>query len=259
MSNKIYKNNQINVGIPLQIKPPSFYPNIKQVTLKPEEEIEKQDGNSDYDTMSVEIIINAKKEAELIIKEAELQADEFLEKQRAEIEQLSNQAYQQAKEEGFNAGQLQAQEQYEQLIKEAEDIKQQAGMDYSRILDSIEEDAVNTIICIAKKVISSELHTNKENILLLVKEAFQKCSKDRKAVLRLSSCDYEFVSQNLEQLDQLLERSEPFELKKDPFLKEGGCIIDTPFGSVDASADTKFEKIEQDFKFILEENMRSIE
>ena len=227
--------------------------------MKPEDEIEKEDDKSDYDTMNVEILINAKKEAELIIKEAELQAEEFLEKQRAEIEHLSNQAYQQAREEGFNTGALQAQEQYEQLLKEAEDIKQQAAMDYSSILNSLEEDAVNTILNIAKKVISSELHTNKENILLLVKEAFQKCSKDRKAVLRLSSCDYEFVSQNIEKLDQLIERSEPYELKRDTLLKEGGCIIDTPFGSIDASADTKFEKIEKDFKVILEENMRSTE
>ncbi len=258
MSSKIYKNSQINVGLPLQIKPPNFYPNIKQVTLKTEEEIKKEDPK-DYDALGVEIIINAKKEAELILKEAELQAQEFLEKQRAEVELLSNQAYQQAREEGFNAGQLEAQSQYAQLLEEAENIKQQAAQDYSSILDSLEEDAVDTILCIAKKVISQELHTNKENMLLLVKDAFLKCSKDRKAVLRLSPCDYEFVSDNLERLDQLIERSDPIELKKDISLKEGGCIIETPFGSIDASATTKFDKIEQDFKSILMENMRSTE
>ena len=258
MSSKIYKNSQINVGLPLQIKPPNFYPNIKQVTLKTEEEIKKED-QKDYDALGVEIIINAKKEAELILKEAELQAEEFLEKQRAEVELLSNQAYQQAREEGFNAGLIQAQSEYTQLLEEAENIKQQAAQDYSSILDSLEEDAVDTILCIAKKVISQELQTNKENILLLVKDAFFKCSKDRKAVLRLSPCDYDFASDNLERLDQLIERSEPFELKKDISLKEGGCIIETPFGSIDASAATKFDKIEQDFKSILMENIRSAE
>lgn len=251
MSNRILKNYQVNVGTPFQVlNPVAYRPPI--VTIKNIDEEQLEEDYVDYKAIGEEIVNNAKVEAELIVKEALLEAKDIFSKANFEIEELKNKVISESKEEGYNEGITQAKQEYEQLIEEAKEVKEQAGVEYKKVLDSLEADAVNTILEIAKKVISQELKS-KQNILLLVKDAFEKCSKDRKAVLRLNEQDYNYIIDNKDELLSMLERSEETEIKKDLSLKEGGCIIETSLGSIDASADTKFEKIESDFKAILGE------
>lgn len=256
MSNKIYKNNQVNVGVPFQIKfPVTYQPPVKNIGPKAdlEQDEEQEQEQVDYKALGEEIINKAKAEADMIIKEALLEAKDIIKNASVDVENLKQQVSEEARAEGYETGLAQAKQEYEALIKEAQDIKTQAGIDYKKILDSLEEDSVNTILDIAKKVISKELEC-KQNILLLVKDAFEKCSKDRKAILKLSEHDFDFVNEHKDELESMLERSEEIEIKKDLSLKEGGCIIETSFGSIDASVDTKLEKIENDFKDILNES-----
>lgn len=258
MSNsKIFKNNQVNVGIPFQIRTPITYqPPIRKINLNIKLDSDDSDEVNaiDYKSIGEEIVNKSKTEADLIIKEALLEAKDIISQAAIDIEELKNQALDEAREEGYNVGINQSKQEYEQLLEEAQGIKELAGVEYKNILDSIESDVINTILEIAKKVISQELEC-KENILLLVQDAFEKCSKDRKAVLKLCEKDYEFINDNKDQLISMLERSEDIEIKKDLSLKEGGCVIDTSYGSIDASAITKLNKIENDFKSILEEKV----
>lgn len=240
------------------IKSPVTYqpPRINNFNVK-FDAVEDEDAEPekiDYEALGMEIVEKAKVEADLIIKEALLEARETFSKAVAEVDELKAKALEEAKEEGYNTGLDQARQEYESLLEEAADIKEQAGVDYKKILDSAEADVVGTILDIARKVISKELEC-KENVLLLVQEAFEKCSKDHKAVLKLSEQDYDYVNENKEVLMSMLERSENIEIKKDMSLKEGGCVIDTPFGSIDASAYTKLDKIENDFEAILTEEV----
>lgn len=258
MSNgKIFKNNQVNVGIPFLIKSPVTYqpPAMRINHLNTNFDLEQEEVEKiDYNAIGDEIVKKAKVEADYIVKEALLEAKDIISKASVEVEHLKEAAHEEAKYIGYEDGVAQAQAEYEALLHQAQQIKEQAGVEYKQILDSIESDAINTILDIAKKVISKELQC-KENVLLLVREAFDKCAKDHKAVLKLSEEDYDYVNENKQQLMAMLGRSEEVELKKDLSLDVGGCVIDTPFGSIDASADTKFEKIEDDFKGLLEEKI----
>jgi flagellar assembly protein FliH len=256
-NNKIFKNNQVNVGMPFQIMTPITYqPPVRKSSLNFKLDLEQSDEIDDFDYKAIgeEILNKSKTEADFIIKEALLEAKEIISKASSDMEELRNKVIEEAEKEGFSEGITKAKYEYEQLLDEAQAIKVQAGAEYQQILDSLETDAVDTILDIAKKVISQELKC-KENILLLVRDAFDKCSKDRKAVLKLCAQDYDYINENKEELISVLERSEEIEIKKDLSLKDGGCIIDTPYGSIDASANAKFNKIEADFRSILDEKM----
>ncbi len=254
MSNsKIFKNNQVNIGMPFQIRTPITYqPPVRKSNLKLDLDESEEIEAVDYKVIGEEIVNKSKAEADLIIKEALLEAKEIISQAAFDVEELKNKVTDESRNEGYSEGVTQAKNEYEQLIEEAKDIKKQAEVEYKKLLDSLEADAVNTILEISKKVISQELKC-KENILLLVKDAFEKCSKDRKVVLKLSEQDFEYINENKDELNSMLERSEEIEIKKDLSLKEGGCVIDTPLGSIDASASTKLEKIVNDFKSILDE------
>ncbi|PYG89819.1 flagellar assembly protein FliH [Ruminiclostridium sufflavum DSM 19573] len=253
-NNKVFKNHQINVGMPFQVLNPMTYQppvvRIKNADEKQPEELE----NVDYKAIGEEIVNKAKEEADFIVREALLEAKEIISKSSIEIEELKNKVIFEAKEEGYAEGIAQAKQEYEHLIEEAQGIKEQAGVEYQKVLNSLETDAVNTILEIARKVISQEVKC-KQNILLLVREAFEKCSKDSKAILRISEQDYDYINENKDELFSMLQRSEETEIKKDLSLKEGGCVIDTSLGSIDAGVDTKLDKLESDFRAVLGERL----
>lgn len=254
-NNKVFKNHQINMGMPFPVKTPITYqPPVRKVNLTVvdlDDEPEKNESDK-IDTKAIreEIISSAREEADMIIKEALLDAKDILSKASSEIAVLRQQELETARQQGYDEGIARAEQEYANLLEEAQEIKNQAGIEYKQVLASLEEDAVNTILDIAKKVISQELKC-KENLFLMVRDAFDKCSRDRKATLKLSETDYNLAIENEEELMTMLQMPENLEIKKDMSMEEGGCIIETPYGSIDASAGTKFENIESDLKGLL--------
>lgn len=257
MSNKIFKNNQVNVGIPFEVRfPVTYQPPAVRTAINKDTENEglQQEQNIDYKAVGEAIVNKARAEADMIVKEALLEAKDIVTKASDDMKELRNRVIEESKDEGYKEGVAQAENEYENLLAETQELKEQVSVEYEKILESLEEDTVNTILHIARKVISNELKC-KDNILLMVKDAFEKCSKEHKVVLKLSEQDYEYINENREELNKMLERSEEVEIKKDLSLKEGGCVIDTPLGSIDASAYSKLDKIEDDFNGILDDKI----
>lgn len=251
MYNKVFKNYQINVGSPFQIKQPV---NIKIVP--DEEDIEQNiNDNNDavYEESPEDILAKAREEAEIIIREAHYEAERIISNTETEIDQIKAKVEKESREKGFDEGYEEGRKQYEQLINEAEAIKEQAGAEYAEVLAGIESDAVNLVLDIVKKVIGDEVSTNKENILYLIKQAFQKCTSKNNAVLKLAIDDYDYVSANKDKLLSMVEGLSDVELKKEPSMKSGDCIIETPFGDVNAGVQTKLEKIENAFMNVIGE------
>ncbi len=243
------------MGIPFQVKAPHTSNIIKHKAVKNinEEEIDEdlEEDVEEKGPSPEEILENAKKEAEFIVKEAEFEAERILEEIKEQCDEYRAEIERQAMESGYEKGENEAKSQYNDLIKEAEFIREHAKSEYNEVLQSIESDAVEMILDIAKKVINTEISQNKEAILYMVKDAFGNCSNIESVTLKVSSDNYELLVKSKDELISMVEGLDDLEIKKDLSLKSGGCILETPFGTVDAGKDTKFQKIEEAFKLVL--------
>lgn len=254
MSNKIFKNYQVNVGNPFQIRPPVNFHTLNNASFDDEEndEIETgEDNDSSRAEIPEEIIIKAKEEANLIVQEARLEALRLMENSEREIEESRIAIEEEARRNGYEDGYNEAKKQCEDILQEAEFVREHARAEYNEVLASIESDAVNIILSIAKNVISEEISLNKDNILLLVRQAFERCSNKENVVLKVSVEDYDFVVENKDKLHSMVEGIGALEIKKDASLKCGACLIETPFGSIDAGVQTKLKKIEEAFRSVI--------
>ncbi|MCX7922373.1 MAG: FliH/SctL family protein [Clostridia bacterium] len=248
MSNKIYKNYQVNLGIPFPVNTPLNFETIRHVD-NAVELIESEDDIAQNEEEShEEIIQKARDEAEFIIKEAHYEASRIVENIEREAAESKEKIEDEARQQGYEDGYNQAKMQYEALMNEAEAIKEQARIEYKEVLQSIEEDAVNTILDIAKKVICEELSVNKESILYMVKQVFEKCANRENIVLKVSAEDHEYLIENKNQLLSMVEGIGDLEIKIDASLKVGACIVETSYGSIDAGMQTKLKKIEEAFR-----------
>lgn len=253
MYNKVYKNYQINLGLPFQVNKPLNFQTVKHMdddmSFDDDKElfIQQQD---DVETRE-QILEAAREEAEMIIKEANFEAERI-------VNQIQNQAMENAaaileetRQKGFEEGYNEVKKQYEDLLEEAEFIKEHARIEYKEVLESIESDAVNIVLDIARKVLGMEISTNKEVVLGLIKQAFEKCSSKENVVLKVSNEDFDYICANKDIIMGMVEGIGELDIKKDSSLKAGGCTVETAYGTIDAGMQTKFKKIESAFRNVI--------
>ncbi|HOV27375.1 MAG TPA: FliH/SctL family protein [Pseudobacteroides sp.] len=251
MYNKVYKNYQISLGVPFQVNQSLNFKTIKRVDIGNEEDSEIYITPQEESKIREQILQSARDEADLIIKEANYEAERIINEIQNEAIENANAIIQEARQKGFEEGYNEVKKQYEDLLVEAESIKEHARVEYKEVLESIESDAVNIVLDITRKVLGMEISTNKEVILSLIKQAFEKCSSKENVVLKVSNEDYEYVCANKDVIMGQVEGIGELDIKKDSSLKAGGCIVETPYGTIDAGMETKFKKIENAFRDVI--------
>ena len=247
MYSKIFKNNQVIYGRPFQIRGLSDIQNAGNDKA--------ESGNASINDEKLpepkDLLENAKKESELLIKEATLEAERILEEAKKEAELKAREIAEDAWQRGYAEGMEAAAKQNEAILAEAEKIRQSAEQEHKSIMAGLEADIINLVINVARKVVAGELATNGEVIRQLVAEALAGCSNKNGAVLKVSPEDYDYIEKNKDSIIPSIEGMDMLEIKKDFSMKKGGCIVETPLGSVDAGVDTKLDKIEEAFREML--------
>ena len=252
MSNKVFKNNQVTYGVPFQVRIPITLQNIRQqeegqgIFVAPDE--------PEITEKPEEILQRAHKEAAMIIKEAEYEARKIMEDAYTEAKEKAAVMEEEAWQKGYSEGIETAQKQCDATIAEAEKIKANALVEHDEVLAGLEAELINLVIEISKKVIGSEIAQNKENMIYLIKQALDNCSNKSGITLKVASEDYDFLKKNRDRLEELIDCANELEIKQEMSLKQGACILETPFGNMDAGVQTKLKKIEEAFRELLGEN-----
>lgn len=227
----LYKGPQIKIGNPFSVN--SNYTSTKAIRKG------NSEGNKDTD--------QAAEEAELLIKEAQLEYDRIMTNARVESAELREQSTQL----GFADGMDMAKEQYESLIQEAEGMLADARKTHELTIKGLEHEVIQLVILAVKKIISEEYEVNKEIVLQLIRNVEQNCSNKEKLTVRVSEEDYEILMQNRDKLESVLDQTKEIEIKKVASMQPGDLEIDTPFGSINAGLRHQIDKLEEMFTQIL--------
>ena len=251
--NKIVKNNQVTYGAPFQIRIPL---KLQTVPLPDNDSEDEMTGDADDDAVELptpeELLEKARRECELIIKEAGFEAERLLEQAGKQAQKDAENKLEEAWQRGYGEGMEAARQQNESILAEAEEIRLAASEEHDSIMAGMEAEIVELVLGVARKVISGEVISNGNVILQLVKEAMQNCSSKDGAILRVSPEDFESLNGNMDESLATAEGADSLEIKKDSTLKQGDCIVETSLGSVDAGVETRLGKIEEAFREQLE-------
>lgn len=206
------------------------------------------------------ILQDAEEMAQKILAEASRQAEEIREQAKAEIEQwwqvqeqeavnMAEQVREQAKEEGFlqgmEEGKIAAREEEEQTIQLARDILTEGYRTKESIINQAEPFLIELSLEIARKVIGEELTTSPEKIVEMVKKIVRRSRVHGQITISVNHRYYQFVEEHRAQFLALLDGQAELAIYPDYTVQDEGCVIRTPFGSVDARIDTQLEEIRQ--------------
>ncbi|MET3942831.1 flagellar assembly protein FliH [Paenibacillus sp. PvP094] len=192
----------------------------------------------------------ASEEAERMLKEAREQIDTWWQEQRQQdehlIEAMRSQGFQQGFDEGKVQAELDLQVQIEQMMKEAQEVLQEAYVAKDQIIQEAEPFLVELACGIAEKVIDKQLTVEPEHTLELIRQNLSRKREQGMIALCVAPEQFAFVQAAREELSLSIDSQAELQILPDATVKDKGCVIRSSFGSVDARIDTQLSEIKKE-------------
>lgn len=230
----------------------------KKIAIKPLHVIQKANNSSAKANVDRENemanINDALQQARQELQQIKRQKEQLLQETEAAINderkkwETEKQAYiEEAKREGFNAGLIEGKEegkaQYRALIEKANACVEASLKDYDRTIAQSDEMIVELAVRSAEKIIKQHLSQHPESFVEIVKAAINELKDHAIVSIFLHPNNYEYVLKQKDELRQLIDTETRLAIYVKDDLEENGCVIEYPYGQIDASVDTQLEQI----------------
>ncbi|SDL74142.1 flagellar assembly protein FliH [Sediminibacillus halophilus] len=231
---------------------------IKPVTLREKDEQHQKSGielnQAELKLKQVqEDLAKARNEAEFITKEAERQIANERNDWESEKKRLYEEVKQSAYESGFETGRSDAQKQYEELVEKARELADLAQQDYQTIVDKSEDTILTLSIKAASKIVHHELETT-DAFLGIVKSVLKEAKQQENIAVYIHPDEYQLVISQQDELRNIVVGEAQLQFYPDIELARGSCIVETSFGRIDASVDTRLMELREKLFEALREN-----
>ena len=193
---------------------------------------------SEIHPASAEKVIPAKDfsvllETKLLIEHA--QKDIVLYKQKVEKESKKLRA--QAKQQGFDEG-------LEQFSTYITDLEKKMLFWYSELQKKVLPLALQA----AKKIVNQQLSLDPETIVRIVSETLKSVKQSPDITIYVNKLDKEILEANKPTLKKNLEQVKTFTIQERDDVEQGGCVIETDSGIINAKIDKLGESLEHAFQ-----------
>ena len=225
------------------------------------EEMAVSEGLSPSDTAN-QLIETAKREADKILEEADRDYEQKMINAQNSSDSIISTAYDQAKEimeqakaegyqDGYNKALVDSQNEAGRIIEESITIKKQLLQSKESLMQDAEAEMIQLVIEAIEKVLEYKIETDQTLIESLIKQGISRVNKSHQVSIRVSNDDYNHAIAIRPMILATSEKIEDIEIKRDPSLQNGACIIDTDSGSVDSSINIQLDQIKKIFDELL--------
>lgn len=185
------------------------------------------------------------------LQDLRAQADRMIEDAHSEIEEMKAQAYEEAKEKGYQDGHAQGMQEAEAVREECLRKDEQRARDYQQQIENLEPRFIEELTDIYEHIFKVEISRYHELVSSLLSNAIQKIDGTKNYMIHVSKEDYQNVTGNKERL-----RSETgggnvvMEIIEDVTLSQSQCFIETENGIYDCSLDTQLKELARKLKLL---------
>ena len=197
------------------------------------------------------LIDDAKQKAAEIIEQARQEADQIIRKAEAkktQIEKELDQVFENAQQNGFAAGYQEGLEagyqevknQTAEFLASLDSIISAAVQKRSAALSRLEEDFLKLSLYIAEKLIKREIESDPAWLVPTIRSGLEQLANHDYVTIRVSPETYQTLHNASAYADVFSGR---IRWESDSALGVNDCIIETEFGAIDASLDSRFAKL----------------
>jgi flagellar assembly protein FliH len=112
-----------------------------------------------------------------------------------------------------------------------------------KVLKKSEGDLLKLACLVAKKIILQEIRQDPMILANIVAVTVNQCSDREKITIKLNPADYQTVMANQQMLAETVGDESRVSLAPDSSVMPGGCLVETPTGTVDARIEAQLEEV----------------
>lgn len=172
---------------------------------------------------------------------------------RAELERERQQTLDAAYQQGIEKGKAEGLRAYEAKSLELVAGINALGQEKKRVLNQAKREILNLSTQIAEQILKSEISFNQAVSLNIVSEALGKITDKDHVTIRVAQADFEYINLNKDYLKEHIGDIKNLQIIEDQHASQGGCMIETDLGYIDATIETKVAAIKQAIFAVLED------
>lgn len=188
---------------------------------------------------------DAEEQARRLIQEAKEKAEQLELSSKENITQIENQAMEKGLEEGRDNGYQEGLNEVNRLIERLNSVISKTINKRIEIIDQCEEQVISLVMLISKKVVKVVSESQKEVVIHNTIEALKKIKKRGDIILRVNTKDINLTSSHTADFIEKVENVDNVTILEDSTVDQGGCIVETDFGQIDARIASQLNKIEE--------------
>jgi flagellar assembly protein FliH len=178
--------------------------------------------------------------------------DDGLQKTQENFDRLEQEAYEkgfaQGEKDGFELGEKKAVkiiEHIEKLFNEINTLKQD-------VLKENEKEILDLMFAVVEKIVCHEVRRDDTSIKEAIFNALGMAMEKSKVIFNVNPDDYDYVEKLRPNFFRQNKEIKSIVVTSDPAVSRGGCFLETPRGNIDATIESKLEKIYECFKESIE-------
>lgn len=148
-----------------------------------------------------------------------------------------------AREQGLAQGIRAGEESYRAKLARLESLSSALQQERAEFFSRIEPELVRLSIAIAEKVIARELELRPDTVLDLLRTALKRIRDRENLRISVNPRDLEHVKQARDDLISAVDGLRKLEISEDRRVGPGGCVIESPSGTLDARINTQLDEI----------------
>ncbi len=161
----------------------------------------------------------------------------------SQLDQERQKAYQQGFQDGLKQSEQKYFDQFNKSFMILKKIVDRFHAEMTNIYETEEHEMLSLILTIARKVTDMEIEMNPEIVLTMLKKGLNQINDNRSIKIQVNRQDWELVKANMETIRMQVDLPDDVEIVPTPKVEQGGCVIETENGSVDATIETQFQEI----------------
>ncbi|MEN6370673.1 MAG: FliH/SctL family protein [Armatimonadota bacterium] len=177
-----------------------------------------------------EMIAQAKDDARALVSEAQTEA-----------ESIRDSAYQ----EGYEAGMSRLNDEHEAMVEQIHQIEVAADDEVGRFWVKIEPELLRLSVEIASKIVRHNIEETDGFVLTTVKEGIRQLRDRQDLKVRVNPKDYTLMREEKDEVLSSCDGIRNLEIIDDRRVDEGGCIIESNNGDLDARIETQLSETER--------------
>ena len=216
-------------------------------TVIPVQLVEKAAPTPEGDTIldASNLIQDARRQAEEIVEQAEKDAQLRLQQVDEEVEALrlktKEEGYAQGYEEGLTDGRQKAMEEAANLLELLQATVDEGVRLRASGLAALEEDVLKLSLLLADKIVRKTIEDDISWLEPIVKEALQSLGTVNEIAVYVSPMDYSLIKEREDNV-RISSRTKIL-FEQDPAITQGGCLIESETGIIDARLERRIGKL----------------